>query len=918
MMYVTILTALCFALCLGSRASAKSADDLRVSYPEGVIDTLQPWVAFIGPPHDKWQAQVQSEQGVVWDSGEMSSREYRTRCATLPGSSAFSARVRVLVDGHWSDWSQQSAFQTPPSPVVRLLEPIDAGRVIGPRVRVRWDAEVAPGSELGSLEVRVDDQAVQIELKAGEQEVFLDVKSGLHSVQVRAESHISKASAASRFFVWRSPQETGEIVVLDISEVGSWDIQNNSENSVRMYELLHAAACLQGIVNRPRPRMAVRLMPQDDEWLAYLRKQGAWLEKATFTTVKSEGNPEQAIVDVLKRFPDAVNGLVVWDENVNATSNVATTASGVEDLLPVRSTQSLLGRAFGEAGLNVKLDLRGRFKGSGTIWETSEPSTGSAKCDAYIWARERYLDTGRCNARKLGYWLDAFWLTNPGRLPWWEHCLSNHDWITKHRGFVFDLSNWDDETPQDDPGQKLGTDLETFKSIMASACNQAKGHLIHVSGFTPWAHKYTEISNPPGKHHAVHTEWEVVRILSAYNAYLDADAIGTSAMANASFWSWMPLPERYLQNPAPSPLELRKRGYMDKDGALAPLGFTLMYVGDFDSAAWLYHREQDLWAQSTRGSVPMGWAFNPNLSERLAPGLHFAFENKTPQDFLTAGDSGAGYVNPTVLQSPRPISGLPSAEDLWVEHCQRFFRQFDYSITGFLINGHAGQLTEGAERMTARFSPDGTATQPHWNRGDNHLTAGMPVALIYGDLDANVEASAAMMAQHRRQGEQFLAFRIILLGPDYVTQLITRAQGLQPDRPFALLDPYTFYYLLRHSLGGTNGSRAAWSFDTLGSEIAAGQSFSFEIGVRNNGWDTWGEDCALRWGIARAEDWNTACAVRTGQKVAPGEALVTAIGGVAPEEPGDYLLYADFERSGKPFRESGSLPYVRHLSVRKR
>ena len=45
------------------------------------------------------------------------------------------------------------------------------------------------------------------------------------------------------------------------------------------------------------------------------------------------------------------------------------------------------------------------------------------------------------------------------------------DWAVYNRGFVYDLSPWGDETPLDDPGQALGTDLETYKMVLS---------LIHI------------------------------------------------------------------------------------------------------------------------------------------------------------------------------------------------------------------------------------------------------------------------------------------------------------------------------------------------------------------------------------------------------------------------------------------------------
>ncbi|NIR00989.1 MAG: hypothetical protein GTN78_12440, partial [Gemmatimonadales bacterium] len=87
-----------------------------------------------------------------------------------------------------------------------------------------------------------------------------------------------------------------------------------------------------------------------------------------------------------------------------------------------------------ELGLPVKVRLvnpdgSSMFAGRGTIPDSSTPSTGSAKCDAYLWAKEKYLDSGKCNPAKMGYYIDAYWLRKPdGYIP--NHTLSNHDYFT--------------------------------------------------------------------------------------------------------------------------------------------------------------------------------------------------------------------------------------------------------------------------------------------------------------------------------------------------------------------------------------------------------------------------------------------------------------------------------------------------------
>ena len=51
----------------------------------------------------------------------------------------------------------------------------------------------------------------------------------------------------------------------------------------------------------------------------------------------------------------------------------------------------------------------------------------------------------------------------------------------------------------------------------------------------------TPIMVKRGKHDPVSTEWKQVEILSNFNAWLDADALGLGAMANASFFAHFPL-----------------------------------------------------------------------------------------------------------------------------------------------------------------------------------------------------------------------------------------------------------------------------------------------------------------------------------------------------------------------------------------
>lgn len=49
------------------------------------------------------------------------------------------------------------------------------------------------------------------------------------------------------------------------------------------------------------------------------------------------------------------------------------------------------------------------------------------------------------------------------------------------------------------------------------------------------------------KHGGVPTEWQTIKITTAYNAYVDADACCVQAMANAAFFQHFPLQSRSVE-----------------------------------------------------------------------------------------------------------------------------------------------------------------------------------------------------------------------------------------------------------------------------------------------------------------------------------------------------------------------------------
>jgi hypothetical protein len=592
----------------------------------------------------------------------------------------------------------------------------------------------------------------------------------------------------------------------------------------RIYDHSHFVSSLQGLVNRREPRLYIFLMgpesagkdefwlrklpPEaptiDHYWLRYLREEDKWLADYRL-------EPAPDLPALVSMFRSEIPGIVVYDERVPATSNVASTVAGAENLLCVRFDQekdSLFQWLTADPNgpkIPVKVWLVNRdgtslFTGKGKIPGSNTPSTGSAKGDAYLWAKENYLDTGKSNPAKMGYYLDAFWLQRPeGYIP--DHKLTNHDYFISHRGFFFDLSPWGDEAPNDDPTQPVGTDLKTMQAILRAAWERTGGkRMIHIGGFPPVDKgKYTK--EVGGKHEGVPTEWHFAEVYSCFNAYMDADIGAIANMANASVYQHYPLEAVYPQK-LPTVEDLKTRGYITAEGNVAPKFFACPYVGDYDSTGWIYQRIPDLWGDPARGTIPLGWAFNPNLSDRFGPGMVYVRRKKSSNDYFVAGDSGAGYVNPGNLLEPRKWSGLPSGLDVWTEHCKKYFKLWDISITGFIIDGYAPPTGDKVEDAYAEFSQNGIGLH-FWSKGWG-VHKGMPYIKCEEAIQYhNPEESARLLLKFvGRKKPDFLYFRTILMTPSEHKQLFDLVKASPQGKDVEFVDPYTLFLLIKEASAG--------------------------------------------------------------------------------------------------------------------
>ncbi|HEV56554.1 MAG TPA: hypothetical protein ENN87_03540, partial [Phycisphaerales bacterium] len=190
--------------------------------------------------------------------------------------------------------------------------------------------------------------------------------------------------------------DTEPVYLYDLRYATGGDARD-AAHVLRAWDHAHTIAALQGLANRQAPRLyLLAVMSQvrqgqciDAYWLDYLRRTG----------VVPADRPVKTIDDIetlVQTFRPFVRGAVVYDPNVAATSNVASTVAGADDLLPIRydlRPGSLYQRLVQDGPrLPVRVWLvrpngRSLFTGKGTIPDTPLPSTGSAKCDAYLWMK---------------------------------------------------------------------------------------------------------------------------------------------------------------------------------------------------------------------------------------------------------------------------------------------------------------------------------------------------------------------------------------------------------------------------------------------------------------------------------------------------------------------------------------------------
>ena len=567
-----------------------------------------------------------------------------------------------------------------------------------------------------------------------------------------------------------------------IAEGTYFEVKSSQKSGADKYDEALALACLQGIMNRESPaKVYVNSGGGNDAWLETMQEEGRWLHDVKFEQISGF----EELMEIGGK--DYVKAVCIWDEDVSATVNVATTVAGVEDGLAMTWTAYQKYRHLLNEDVKV-INLIGMFDGS---------VTGSAKNDAYRWAIENYLYKDLCSTDFLAHYMDAWDANGHGgrRDGGDDSYVSVRDWAVYNRSFVIDLSPWNDEAPYDDQEQPVGTDYETFTMVLEYLYEKTKDSApFEMCGFFDFAKYSVSGVNTISKHQTVPAEWEYVWVISAYNGYHNT----------CIEWSWNE--SFHSQYTGAQQLENnRPEEYLDLEEDTTYLCF---FMADYDSTYPLYRFLQDYWADPKRGEIPLAWGINPNLLDTYPDIIEYYYETATPNDYFTSDASCAGYINP---------SRVPDETwDIMIDHNIKYFNRADMTIAPMVLD--QDRLDEQSLEAFYQFAPDGVSTiiiDQHRQGGSQAPAAmygDMPTDRLDNSFPTNSVANSIKAVENvvksgynrtlgsDASGSSLSLIRCVWTTPSYIIDVVEGYKAAHPDENVVVVDIYNYFNLLKQDL----------------------------------------------------------------------------------------------------------------------
>ena len=409
------------------------------------------------------------------------------------------------------------------------------------------------------------------------------------------------------------------------------------------------AASLQGLVNRGGPRLYLDWGVYDDVrarttnevflpeeiWQAKYRPYVGDSDRLNLAYYQEafglHSKPLADLSAAVREHVRCLRGLVVWDPALPDTVNAALALAGLEELLVVHP--DLLPWAAAGTGLPVVHDLRGRWPDRVRLyrWAIAELfprcTAGQTACIEPGWERPEFADylvqrrifpyslSSREAGRACALGQKLLLLLVAG--PWW---LRNGLFALRLDGLV----------------RQLGLALMGWRSpeVRLATCLQRAVEARPFPTIFGW-------------HTQRDDELSFMLLLSANGLRL----VPSHLASNFSFHSQVPFEGQFEQDHV-GPDDVR----LEADKVY--LTFTL---SDGDQLVLMGTAELGNWRREARGSVPFNWETQPLLVEIAPALLSRYYSTRTPNDYLVAGPSGAGYVVPPLLPDLKAYLGQTGA-----------------------------------------------------------------------------------------------------------------------------------------------------------------------------------------------------------------------------------------------------------------
>ena len=225
--------------------------------------------------------------------------------------------------------------------------------------------------------------------------------------------------------------------------------------------------------------------------------------------------------------------------------------------------------------------------------------------------------------------------------------------------------------------------------------------------------------------------------------------------------------------------------------------YLTLTMSDGDNLQYDEHRLRTIWDDPNRGKVPLNWSISPFLLDVAPAVLNYYQSTQTPNDFLVAGPSGAGYTYP----GDWPSADLPIFTRRTGEYMDRTGMNVIYALNR--LNGNNIDITEAVAQDYAS-STRLAGILGNWveSKQSGYVTtpAGLPVVTQVGiSTVAQGQALLAAAAQSwNGASPRFIALG--LLAWDMTpTDVITLASSLGASYEVVRAD--VFFGLLRETLG---------------------------------------------------------------------------------------------------------------------